>query len=121
MRCFYSPDFRLDLPEDHPYPMTKFQESRDMLLASGVLAAEDIVEVSAANSFTLLRVHDPEYLSTIYHGRLDLKEHLNTMERNLITQALDETAWVVAHAAKRLGMGRTTLVEKMRKHGLNRD
>ena len=76
MRCFYSPDFRLDVPKDHPYPMTKFQESRDMLLASGVLAAEEIVEVRAANSFTLLQVHDPEYLSKIYHGRLDLKEQV---------------------------------------------
>jgi sigma-54 dependent transcriptional regulator, flagellar regulatory protein len=51
---------------------------------------------------------------------LDLKEHLNTMERNLIGQALEETDGIVAHAAKRLCMGRTTLVEKMRKHGLGR-
>ena len=35
-------------------------------------------------------------------------------------QALEEESWVVAHAAKRLQMGRTTLVEKMRKLGLNR-
>ena len=35
-------------------------------------------------------------------------------------QALEEESWVVAHAAKRLQMGRTTLVEKMRKLGLAR-
>ncbi|MGF1613084.1 MAG: helix-turn-helix domain-containing protein, partial [Gammaproteobacteria bacterium] len=34
--------------------------------------------------------------------------------------ALDEAGGVVAHAAKRLRMGRTTLVEKMRKFGLQR-
>jgi sigma-54 specific flagellar transcriptional regulator A len=38
----------------------------------------------------------------------------------LIKQALDEADGVVAHAAKRLSMRRTTLVEKMRKYGLQR-
>jgi sigma-54 specific flagellar transcriptional regulator A len=51
---------------------------------------------------------------------LDLKEHLTQIETALITQALEEENWVVAHAAKRLQMGRTTLVEKMRKLGLGR-
>jgi sigma-54 specific flagellar transcriptional regulator A len=52
------------------------------------------------------------------HAQLDLKEHLTAIERDLIVQALEESAWVVAHAAKRLCMGRTTLVEKMRKFDL---
>ncbi|NOY66537.1 MAG: sigma-54-dependent Fis family transcriptional regulator [Gammaproteobacteria bacterium] len=51
---------------------------------------------------------------------LDLKEHLNNMEINLIRQALSEADGVVAHAAKLLNMRRTTLVEKLRKYGLNR-
>jgi sigma-54 specific flagellar transcriptional regulator A len=38
----------------------------------------------------------------------------------LIKQALDEAGGVVAHAAKRLNMRRTTLVEKLRKYGLQR-
>ena len=52
---------------------------------------------------------------------LDLKEHLTVIERDLILQALEETDWIVAHAAKRLCMGRTTLVEKMRKFDLVRE
>lgn len=51
---------------------------------------------------------------------LDLKAHLNTLEQSLIQQALDESDGVVAHAAKRLHMRRTTLVEKLRKYGLQR-
>lgn len=51
---------------------------------------------------------------------LDLKEHLNQLEYSLIKQALDEADGIVAHAAKRLAMRRTTLVEKMRKFGLQR-
>jgi sigma-54 specific flagellar transcriptional regulator A len=52
---------------------------------------------------------------------LDLKEHLANLEYLLIKQALDEAGGVVAHAANRLKMRRTTLVEKMRKYGIQRE
>jgi sigma-54 specific flagellar transcriptional regulator A len=51
---------------------------------------------------------------------IDLKRHLANMEQSLIRQALDESNGVVAHAAKKLSMRRTTLVEKLRKYGLQR-
>lgn len=51
---------------------------------------------------------------------IDLKEHLVKTELALISQALNESDWVVAHAASYLNMRRTTLVEKMRKYGLTR-
>jgi sigma-54 specific flagellar transcriptional regulator A len=49
---------------------------------------------------------------------IDLRAHLDTIERQLIEQALRRTDGVVAHAARLLGLRRTTLVEKMRKFGL---
>lgn len=49
---------------------------------------------------------------------IDLKEYLNVLEVDLIRQALNECSGVVAHAAKRLNMRRTTLVEKLRKYDL---
>ncbi|HEY8098684.1 MAG TPA: helix-turn-helix domain-containing protein, partial [Methylobacter sp.] len=51
---------------------------------------------------------------------IDLKEYLNVLEVDLIRQALNECSGVVAHAAKRLNMRRTTLVEKLRKYDLQR-
>ena len=51
------------------------------------------------------------------HG-MDLKSHLTELERSLIKQALDRNNGVVARAAEQLGLRRTTLVEKIRKHGL---
>jgi sigma-54 dependent transcriptional regulator, flagellar regulatory protein len=51
---------------------------------------------------------------------IDLKEHMVKTELALISQALDDADWVVAHAATSLNMRRTTLVEKMRKYGLTR-
>jgi sigma-54 specific flagellar transcriptional regulator A len=51
---------------------------------------------------------------------LNLKEHLSYLEISYIRQALADSGGVVAHAAKRLGMRRTTLVEKLRKYGMQR-
>ncbi len=52
---------------------------------------------------------------------IDLKEYLADLEQHYIQQALDEADGVVAHAANRLKLRRTTLVEKMRKYGLHRN
>ena len=51
---------------------------------------------------------------------INLKDYLEDLERNYIVQALGEANDVVAHAAELLNMRRTTLVEKMRKYGLQR-
>jgi sigma-54 specific flagellar transcriptional regulator A len=49
---------------------------------------------------------------------LDLKEHLAGIERDMIAGALRDAGGVVQKAAELLGMGRTTLVEKIRRHNL---
>jgi sigma-54 specific flagellar transcriptional regulator A len=51
-------------------------------------------------------------------GGLNLRVHLADIEVGLIRQALTTSDCVVAHAAKLLGMRRTTLVEKLRKYQL---
>ena len=52
---------------------------------------------------------------------LDLRNHMANIELNLINEALERTQGVVAHAAQLLGLRRTTLVEKLRKYGIERD
>ena len=52
---------------------------------------------------------------------IELKEYLAELEISLITQALERFDYVVARAAERLGVRRTTLVEKMKKYNLSRD
>jgi sigma-54 specific flagellar transcriptional regulator A len=51
---------------------------------------------------------------------IDLKEYLTGLEQSLIQQALDDSGGVVARAAERLSIRRTTLVEKMRKYEMQR-
>jgi sigma-54 specific flagellar transcriptional regulator A len=62
----------------------------------------------------------PGVLAQLPEQGIDLKEYLNVLEVDLIRQALNECSGVVAHAAKRLNMRRTTLVEKLRKYDLQR-
>jgi sigma-54 dependent transcriptional regulator, flagellar regulatory protein len=49
---------------------------------------------------------------------LDLRAHLLSIERRLVEQALERSNGTVAHAARLLGLRRTTLVEKLRKLGM---
>lgn len=51
---------------------------------------------------------------------VDLKKFVKQVEVSYIEQALVAENWVVARAAKRLKMQRTTLVEKMRKYQLQK-
>ncbi len=51
---------------------------------------------------------------------LDLKQYLAKLEKDLIVKALTDSGGVVARAADRLQLGRTTLVEKMRKYNLQK-
>ena len=88
-----------DLPE-------KYQSVE--LLESQVAPEEDIV------------LHNSLQAPRLPKDGLDLKEHINQIEQSLIRQALEESNGIVAHAAKLLNMGRTTLVEKMRKLGMPR-
>ncbi|MDD2748478.1 sigma-54-dependent Fis family transcriptional regulator [Acidithiobacillus sp.] len=49
----------------------------------------------------------------------DLKLHLEEIEKEFLLQALAMCDQVVARAAERLGLRRTTMVEKLKKYGLN--
>jgi sigma-54 specific flagellar transcriptional regulator A len=65
-------------------------------------------------------VADSSTLALLPVNGLNLKEYLADLERSLIEQALEDTNSVVARAADRLHIRRTTLVEKMRKYGIER-
>ena len=51
---------------------------------------------------------------------MQLSLYLANLEKDLIGQALDDSGGVVARAADRLHVRRTTLVEKMRKYNLQK-
>jgi sigma-54 dependent transcriptional regulator, flagellar regulatory protein len=70
---------------------------------------------------TYVEEEDPAGLNDLPPEGLNLKEMLAELEVEMIRQALEAQAGVVSRAADMLGMRRTTLVEKMRKYGLNKE
>ncbi len=60
----------------------------------------------------------PDALTSLPQAGIDLRAHLLAIERALVQQALDRANGTVAHAARLLNLRRTTLVEKLRKLGI---
>ena len=99
-----------------------FSENVGDVLATSSAVSGNQVSSDEANA---LWNFDPSEVNTEASGQLntdgiDLKAHLADMEIQLIKQALDNSSGVVAHAAKLLNMRRTTLVEKLKKYGLQK-
>jgi len=84
------------------------EEAKAMLLDKPLLSA-------ISSSIPLPRQEAP----TLLAGEgMDLKQYLQDLEVNYINEALRQVGGVVSQAAKLLGLQRTTLVEKMKKFGL---
>ena len=58
-------------------------------------------------------------LDELPHDGIDLRAHLDAIESRLINEALQRSGGTVAHAARLLGLRRTTLVEKLRRNGVS--
>jgi sigma-54 specific flagellar transcriptional regulator A len=100
----------------HPYGVVDVGDLPEKFRPAGKVDTVRLPEVTLQGEVPETTTYAPRLPS----DGLDLKAHLNTLEQSLIQQALDESQGVVAHAAKRLHMRRTTLVEKLRKYGLHR-
>lgn len=98
----------------HPYGVVDVHDLPDKFQIDPVELSEAKLPVSNLMSI------DPFDTPRLPQEGIDLKEHLTNLECSLIKQALEDAGGVVAHAANRLNLRRTTLVEKLRKYGLQR-
>lgn len=98
----------------HPYGVVDVHD-----LPKKFQVETDVLPDKMLNDESLISI-DPFEMPRLPRDGIDLKEHLTNLEYNLIKQALDDAGGVVAHAANRLRLRRTTLVEKLRKYGLQR-
>lgn len=100
------------LPQDQPNELAERDAISAMFAADEDIFAD--VEESREDGFFSMPSALPE-------AGVNLKEMLAEFEIDMIKQALDQQSYVVARAAEQLGMRRTTLVEKMRKYGLQKE
>lgn len=115
----------------HPTSAVRLQDLpsryRDGVMPS-LDAQDEALEAQphAAAQARHIPAHAPIRVGTTVQGHLpseglDLRDHMANIELSLINEALERTHGVVAHAAQLLGLRRTTLVEKLRKYGIERD
>ena len=78
-------------------------------------ASEDHFENSLSDVERIIGFTQDKVLPT---EGLNLKEHLMDIEKDLIDQALKRSEYNVSQTARLLGLQRTTLIEKINKHGL---
>ncbi len=89
---------------------TKYRHAEGLTVSSApALASDDRSGAMVTSSVAVLP-----------RDGLNLKDYMAELEIAFINQALSEAGGVVARAADRLQMRRTTLVEKMRKYGMGR-
>ena len=120
-----------DLPQPYALPTLSFPEpvvtdaghgpawsDEAASAASGSLAAgaacPDLAAAGAAGTAPGGMV-SPSLSLRLPADGTDLKSVLSQVEAELIRQAMERTDGVVAHAAKLLGLGRTTLLEKLKR------
>jgi sigma-54 specific flagellar transcriptional regulator A len=102
----------LEIPQPAP-------ADEDHLSEEHALSVLEEVELERAErKETFNKSASANALVTLPEDGLDLREHLLTIERQLIEQALQRSRGTVAKAARLLNLRRTTLVEKMRKLGM---
>jgi len=109
-----------DLPEKFQH----YKVSEEIIdnIEAGDMETVDMEEEDQSEQIEVIGAFEgtSSSLAQLPEQGIDLKEYLNVLEVDLIRQALNECSGVVAHAAKRLNMRRTTLVEKLRKYDLQR-
>lgn len=103
--------FELISTEDLP---TKLRAEQEALPEVNLAFLEQSAQQQSA-SIEIIEPPLPDIVLT--HG-FNLRKHLEAIEKQYIQEALVQSKGVVAHAARRLGLRRTTLIQKMRKYSI---
>ncbi len=115
----------------YPWPgnvreLANLVERLAILYPNGIVDANNLPKKFKTNEMQAEEVQEEKEIlfadvSAMPSGGIDLKEHMIKTELSLIRHALEESGGVVARAANFLNMRRTTLVEKMKKYGMQKD
>ncbi len=74
MRVSYHPDYFVELPPTHPFPMSKYPRVFERLCEGGVLKDGGVMQPEEAPIELLARVHTAEYLAKLEAGTLSDQE-----------------------------------------------
>lgn len=104
----------------HPYAVIGVKDLPAKYRHVDIVEEEFVTEnksTNHANGTSFVSMNDTHLLPD---QGIDLREYIANLEMSLIQQALNDCGGVVARAAEKLCVRRTTLVEKMRKYDMSR-
>lgn len=74
MRVSYSEGYYAKIPDEHIFPMKKFQGLRNYLIEKDIVSVDSIIEPSMIDFSNLMLAHTKRYSEGIWTGDLDKKE-----------------------------------------------
>ncbi len=91
------------------------------LSTGGLISLADFraADTSSSSSLSSLPSSDTDEPAPDARNGPSLREQVEAFERGLVARALDATGGNQSEAARRLGVSRVTLIDKMKKYGLN--
>jgi transcriptional regulator with PAS, ATPase and Fis domain len=104
-----------DLPQEYQAPEANHREA---ILSQGTLTLTHENRKNPIPSQPSSTIMMPSHAFDLPSDGFDLAEYIETLENNLIMQALQKTGNNKNQAAKLLGLNRTTLVERIKKRKL---
>jgi acetoin utilization deacetylase AcuC-like enzyme len=72
MKVFYSDLYTLPLPEDHRFPIDKYQRLRSFLIEQKIIEPNELFESPLASVEELCLAHDQNYVLSMKNGSVDL-------------------------------------------------
>ncbi len=95
--------------------------ARAAALSSGGEIGADVLPapIAASSSDSASAESDDGEPPSAHAGGPTLREQVEAFERNLVSRALDVTGGNQSEAARRLGVSRVTLIDKIKKYGLS--
>lgn len=74
MRVSYSPGYYATIPNEHIFPMGKFEGLHKYLLERQILTENEIIEPKMIDFVNLMSAHTQRYAYAVWNGTLDKKE-----------------------------------------------
>jgi len=105
-----------ELVDEHQLPA---RISIDSSSTNKGLKAEDLDQIETQLDTNFSIENNKPHVNLPVVG-FDLKTYISNVEVKIIEEALNNSGGVIAHAAKILGLRRTTLTEKMRKYHIEK-
>ncbi len=120
MKCLFRYDWKGNVRE-----LENLVERLSILVSSNIITISDLPEKFHLHTKTddyehqIPITNNTEIDKKVFEKGCDLNKIINNMERTLIINALTKAGGVKSRAASLLGLNRTTLIEKMKKMGID--